>query len=99
MYCKWNLLVDVSLNNTTSVSATLISSANINGAYDNFTYASGTSSNISSSEFIFNILNTSSDYIFGGNSFNFTRNNNILSETRNFIFDGYSVKRETIITK
>jgi len=99
VYCKWNLNIKIASDNTTSATATLISHSNDEGECESFSSANGNIDNITDSGFLYTINNTSSEYIMGGNTFNFKGNTSQVTQSNTFTLFGYTAKRETSINK
>ncbi len=100
--CTWNLAITVNLDDSASVIATLSNYGTgiiVGDDCDSFSSTSGTISNKTSSGFTFNAFDSTSDYLYGGNTFNFTLNNNVATESKNFTIDSYASTRTTTITK
>lgn len=94
-FCRWNLTVDLSSDGSVSGNAVLTSHANDEGDCDSFAVGSGFFS-AANDIVTLSVTDTSTDYVYGGNNFNFTVTNTTnLSESIDFNLYGYPATRET----
>jgi len=99
VYCKWDFTMDITSEDDAKISAFLTSHNNDQGDCDSFSNVEGKITNKSNAGFIFNVIKTSSAFIYGGDTFIMTRDGNTLDENVNISLYGFSAKRLTTLEK
>ena len=99
MYCKWHWDVKVDHSGAGSVTSTLVSRNNDQGVCASYLYSTFKINSKDSSGFRAEVINSTA-YVFGEtSSFNFTYQNNRLSNSMDINIEGYRARREITLIK